>query len=308
MRNIRTLLLPFILGLLLLIPGFCWADNDDVAVSCTSPTVSAPSEGGTVSAYVNCLIDAPGAISGSYRITSSSSNMMLPTTVYLNKGLSFLQATLQPTVISPDNTVSSISGTSSGFSGTLSSGSTPKMLRFEYKITTRESTPGGMYYSLLTPPYYKYRICTTPSCNKESYNGNASAYLSLNISTAPVSVSCGSEPVQAVPGGGPFSLDITCTLSGGNPDKMSPGTQNMFSPGTVTLTNGTSNLTATLQPGVTSPDSSVTGISGTAGGGFSGNINSMPAKIQIRYQGTTTNSTTAGTYTSAPVSFTWSTL
>lgn len=308
MQNMRTLVLAVIAAWLLMIPGVAMAGgNDDVAVSCTSPTVSAPSGGGTVSAYVNCLIDAPGA-SSSYRITSSNDNLMLPTTVYLTKGLSSLTATLQPTVISPDNTVSSISGTSSGFTGSLSSGSTPKMLRFEYRITTTASTPSGTYYSLLTPPYYRYRICTTPSCSQQAFSGNAATTLSLNIASAPVSVNCSSAPVNATPGGGPFTLEVTCTLSSGNPDKLSPGTQNLFSPGTVTLSNGTSNLYATLQPTVTSPDSSVTGIAGTAGGGFTGNINTMPAKIQVQYQGVTTNMTTAGSYTSAPVSFTWSTL
>lgn len=312
MQSVRAFIIPGLFGLLLLSTGLGWTDNraDTLSVSCTSPTVTA-SPGNSIPVYVNCIIDAPNADSG-YRITSSSTNLMLPTTTYVSRGLSFLTATLQPTVTSPDNSVTSISGTSSGFTASLSSGSSPKNLRFEYLINTTNYTPTGAYYSSLTSPYYRYRICTTSSCttqnNEQVFNGTASAYLSLNLTSIPVSVTCSSSPVNAVPGGGPFSLDITCTLSGGRADKLSPSTQNSFSPGTITLTNGASSLSATLQPTVTSPDSSVSGISGTAGGGFTGNVNSMPAKIQVQYKGVTTNSTTAGTYTSAPVSFTWSTL
>ncbi|WP_373533032.1 hypothetical protein [Vampirovibrio sp.] len=313
MRDLRVMTLR--VGLVCLFLGLPFllaqADEDDdsssISVGCNSPMVSAPAGGGTVTVNVDCLINAPNA-GPSYRITAADNNFMAPRTIYLSRGLNFLTATLQPAVLSPDNTVTSISGTSSGFTAGLSSSPTPKTIRFQYSVTTTSATPTGNYLSLLNPAYYRFRICRTPACNKNVSTGTAPASLNVRVISSPVSVSCSSAPVNAVPGGGTFALDVLCTIAGGNPDKFFPVTQNVFSPAVITLSNGTANLNANLQPTVSSPDSSVSGISGTAGGGFSANINAMPAKIQVKYQGSTTVNSPAGTYTSPPVSFTWSTL
>jgi hypothetical protein len=312
MKNFRVTALNA--GLLCLCLGlpFVWAKDDDddtslVSVGCNSPMVSAPAGGGSVVASVDCLINAPNA-GPSYRITAEADNFMAPRTIYLSRGLNFLTATLEPTVISPDNTVTSISGTSNGFTAGLSSSPTPKTLRFQYAISTTNATPAGNYLSLSNPAYYRFRICRTPACNKNVSTGTASASLNVKVISAPVSVSCSSAPANAVPGGGPFALDVFCSVAGGNPDQFFPVTQNVFSPSVITLSNGSANLTANLQPTVSSPDSSVSGFSGTAGGGFSANINAMPAKIQVQYYGNTTVATPAGAYTSPPVAFTWSTL
>jgi len=309
MREFRILALIVGLGLGSMAPSLVMADHgeNNVNVSCTSPPATAPVDGGTVLVDVNCLIDAPNA-SSNYRITGSADNLMTPNTTFLNKNLSVLSATRQPNVNSPDGSVTSISGTSNGFTAQLTTSSSPKTLRFQYQVTTTNHTPAGTYTSLLNPPAYRYQICTTPSCSQQSFSGIAIAPLSITIPSAPVTVNCASSPINAAPGGGTFDLDIVCTVSGGNPASFSPSGQNTFSPATVTLSNGSTNLTATLQSAVTSPDGSVSGLVGTASEGFTGNINTIPAKVQARYTGTTLNTTPAGTYTSAPVLFTWSTI
>ncbi len=301
-----------VLGLALLgfgLGGFgaeAYADQD-VSVICDSPTANASASGGTTNVVVNCTINAPDATSA-YTITGSASNFMAPSTIYLSRGLSFLTANLLPVVTSPDNSVNSISGTSSGFTGRLSNSSLPKNLRFQYSVTTTSNTPAGTYASLLnlTPAYYRYRICTTPSCSQDSFSGTSTAYLRVNVSATPTTVSCSSEPGTAPAGGGTFNLNVLCLVSGTSPDQLSPSSQNIFSPTSITLTGNNNNINATLQPVVTSPDSSVTAISGTAGGGFTGTISALPAKIQVQYRGTTTVTTRAGTYTSTPVVFVWS--
>ncbi len=310
MKRLQALIFTLVAVFLCCLAPSARADNDSgdapASVACASPTVSvAPGSTGTIT--VNCLIDAPDADSN-YQITGSTNNFMAPATVYLSKGLSFLTARLQAPVTSPDGTVTSISGTSSGFTARLSSSSAPKNLSFQYSVTTSSATPAGTYNAFLTPAYYRYRICTNPACNQQVFSGTATTSMSVSVASSPVSVSCASPTVNATAGGGPFSLDVVCTISGGNPGQVSPSNQNVFSPGTITLTNGASNLSATLQSTVTSPDGSVSAISGTAGGGFTASINSTPAKVQVRYSGSTTNNTPAGTYTSAPVTFAWSTI
>jgi hypothetical protein len=307
-RNRRAGLLILGLACLMLSPPRGAADT--VGVSCSSPAVTAPNGGGTVTANVDCLINAPDANS-SYRIRDSEDNFVAPATVILlgGGGVNFLLATRRSTVVSPDGTVSSIAGTSSGFTARVSSSSLPKTIRFQYGISTTAATPPGTYTSTLSSVYYQYRICTNPSCSGQVFTGIAPVSLSVIVPAAPVAVSCDSPAVNATPGGGPFSLNVICTISGGNPSKLFPSLQNAFSPGTTTLSQGTAGLTATLQPTVTSPDGSVTGISGTAGGGFTGNIVSQPAKIQVQYTGTTTVATPPGTYIgNTPVTLTWSTL
>jgi hypothetical protein len=312
MKDFRVIALRVGLLCLFLSFPFAWAKDDDddtslISVGCNSPMVSAPAGGGTVVANVDCLINAPNA-GPSYRITAAANNFMAPRTIYLSRGLNFLTATLEPAVISPDNTVTSISGTSSGFTAGLSSSPTPKTLRFQYTINTTSATPAGNYLSLLNPAYYRFRICRTPACNKNVSTGTVSASLNVRVISAPVSVSCSSAPANAVPGGGAFALDVLCSVAGGNPDKFFPVTQNVFSPSVITLSNGNATLSANLHPAISSPDSSVSGFSGTAGGGFSANINAMPAKIQVQYRGNTTVTTPPGAYTSPPVAFAWSAL
>lgn len=302
--------LPTLILMLVSVFFVCFAQSaradDPASVACTSPILSiAP--GSTGSIVVNCVINAPDADS-SYRITASGNNFMTPSSVSLNRGFSFLSASLQPSVTSPDGTVTSILGTSGGFTARMTSNSAPKNLRFLYSITTNSYTPAGTYNLFLSSPYYRYRICTNPACSQQAFSGTATTSMTVNVTSNPVSVSCASTSVTATPGGGPFNLDVQCTFSGGNPNQASPSNQNIFSPSTITLTSGSDTLSATLQSTVTSPDSSVSNISGTAGGGFTGTINNTPAKVQVRYSGTTTNTTAAGTYTSAPVTFTWSTI
>lgn len=303
----KTVLAFGLLGVLLLARPLLAAADQNASVVCDSPTATAPLTGGTTILKVNCAINAPDA-NNSYRVTGSANNFMAPSAIYLNQGLKFLTATLLPTVTSPDNSVTSISGTSSGFTARLSSSSLPKNLQFQYSVTTTANTPAGTYSSLLnlTPAYYRYQICTNASCSQQVFSGTASAYLQLSVAATPTSVSCTSQPGTAQAGGGPFDLNVTCVISGTSPNRLSPSSQNVFSPSTITLTGNNSSINATLQPIVSSPDSSVTSISGTASGGFTGTINTLPAKIQVQYQGATTEMTPAGTYTSTPVVLVWS--
>jgi hypothetical protein len=280
---------------------------DTVMVSCTSPTVSAPAGGGTVTANVNCQINAPDA-GGSYRLTGTLNNFMTPAVSPLNRGIFILNAIRQAVVTSPDDSVTNISGSASGFTASLANTSATKNIRFQYEITTNSLTPSGQYMSLLLLPSFHYRICTTPSCNKEIFTGLAPAGLTLNVVSTPVSVSCSSQPAEAKAGGGSFSINVSCTTAGGAPNQFSPSSQNIFSPTSITFFGNNNNINATLQSTVTSPDNSVSRISGSAGSGFTGTINSLPATVQVQYQGITTNQTKAGTYTSTPVSYTWSTL
>jgi hypothetical protein len=305
MTTLKYLVIALIFGL----SGLCLnvSRADTLSVACSSAPVTASADGGTVTADVDCTINAPD-VTPSYRIIDSSDNFLVPGLVLLNKGLNVITASRQSSVTSPDGTVTSISGTSQGFTGRLSTSGSLQTLRFQYDITTSSTTPAGRYQSTISSPFYKYRICTNPSCSQQSFTGIAPTTLTVDVAGAPISVSCASPSVTATPGGGPFSLTVECTVSGSNASKMSPSSQNMVSPSTINLSSGSSVLTATLQPTVTSPDSSVTGITGTAGGGFSGNITALPAKIQVKYAGSTTNTTPAGTYTSTPVTFAWSTL
>lgn len=281
---------------------------DSIGVFCSSPAITAPNGGGALTLNVDCLINAPDANSA-YRIRDSENNFITPASIILlSNGLNFLSAIRRSTVISPDGSVSSISGTSSGFTARVSDSSLPKTVRFQYGVSTTSATPSGTYTSV-SPASYQYQICTSPTCNQQVFTGIAPTSLSIIVPAAPVTVSCANASANASPGGGSFGLSVVCTLSGGNPGKLYPAGQNVFSPSTLTLSNGTDSLTATLQPIVTSPDGSVTGISGTAGGGFTGNIVSLPAKIQAQYTGATTVSTPAGTYNgSAPVTLIWSTI
>lgn len=284
-------------------PGF----TDSASFFCYSPSINIPGGGGTATANVTCGIYTSGSGSN-YHLMNSNDNFLTPASLVLVNGTHQLSVIRQTSVVSPDNTVTSIAGTSSGFTGDLLNTTSLKTLQFQYAITTTAQTAPGLYSSYASTSYYQYRICSSESCEQHVFTGTAPVSLSVNVQSSPVTVSCASPAVNATPGGGSFTLDVTCTLSGNSAKQFSPSNQNLFSPSTITLTNGKSTLAATLQPTVTSPDSSVSALSGTASGGFTGTINSLPAKIKVQYQGNTTLRTTAGAYTSAPVTFTWSTI
>ncbi len=134
-------------------------------------------------------------------------------------------------------------------------------------------------------------------------SGSANAHMTLVVPVQTV-VSCSSPSVTATPGTN--TLTVLCTISG-NPNSLASGTANAFGPGSVTLGNGSGgSLTAILQSGVTSPDTSITTITGTSAG-FSGSIQTLPAKVQATYNVDTTASTKSGTYTGA-TTYTWSTI
>ena len=131
-----------------------------------------------------------------------------------------------------------------------------------------------------------------------------------SIGTNLLFVSAGAQNVGGVRSGtgdtGTNTLTVTCSLTG-NPNNLASGTANSFGPGTVNLSNGSgSTLSASLNSGVTSPDGTVSGISGGSTG-FTGTVNSLPAKVQASYNVTTTSSTKSGTYTGT-TTYTWSTI
>jgi hypothetical protein len=289
--------------LLLVTPVFA---QTEPSVFCNSPQVSVTA-GSTGTAYVNCGIYSPES-GRNYRLLNSSNNLLSPAALLLQSGSNQLNAIRQSSVISPDNTVSSIAGTAAGFTATLLNVSAQKNLQFQYNIATTAQTASGLYSSFATASYFQYRICSSASCSQQVYTGTAPFMVSLNVQGSPLTVSCNSPAVNATAGGGTFTLNVTCTISGGGSRQFSPASQNLFSPSAITLTQGGKTISATLQPLVTSPDSSVTGISGTASGGFMGTANALPAKVMVQYQGTTTGTTQAGAYTSSPVTFTWSTI
>jgi len=292
-----------ILGCLLCVRAF--ADGGAPSVSCYSPQVNVRA-GDTATVNVNCGLYTPD--SGNYHLLGSSNNFLSPASLIILNGLHYLTANRQSTVVSPDNTITSIAGTSAGFTGNLLNTIALKNLQFQYTVATTSQTSAGLYSSYFFSSYFQYRICSSSSCEQHVYSGTAPFNILVNVQSSPVTVSCNSPAVNATPGGGLFTLDVTCTISGNNIRQLSPATQNIFSPAAITLSQGSKTVSANLQPTVTSPDSSMTGISGTAAGGFSGTVQSLPATVQVRYQGSTTATTTAGSYTSAPVTFTWSTI
>lgn len=134
-------------------------------------------------------------------------------------------------------------------------------------------------------------------------SGTSSATMTLVVPVQTV-VSCSSPSVTAAVGSN--ALTVTCSISG-NPNNLASGTANSFGPGAVTLSSsGGNTLTANLQSAVTSPDGTLTSISGSSSG-FSGTIQTLPAKVQATYNVNTTASTKSGTYTGS-TTYTWSTL
>jgi hypothetical protein len=217
-------------------------------------------------------------------------------------GSNNLTATRQATVTSPDGTATINSGNAGGFTATFNA--TTANIRFTYRVTTVAGTKSGTYSTTANAISFAWRIAT--STNIQQGTGTASTTLNLAV-PALTSVSCTSGSVNATAGGGSFTLNVDCTLTT-NATQISPSGGNVFSPSSVTLTNGADTLTGTLQSTVTSPDSTVTSISGTASGGFTGNIVSSPAKVRVQYTGTSTSTSKAGTYTVTPVTYSWSTI
>jgi hypothetical protein len=134
-------------------------------------------------------------------------------------------------------------------------------------------------------------------------SGTASATMTLVVPVKTV-VTCSSPSVTAA--SGVNALVVTCNING-NPNNLAAGSSNNFGPSDVTLSSsGGDKLKANLQPGITSPDSTVASISGTSAG-FSGVIKSLPAKVQAIYNVSTDAATKSGTYTGS-TTYTWSTL
>src|SRR5262249_50193493 len=97
-------------------------------------------------------------------------------------------------------------------------------------------------------------------------SGSSSATMTLVVPVQ-TTVTCSSPSVTASVGSN--TLTVTCTLSG-NPNSLASGTANSFGPSAVTMSDGSGHsLTANLQNTITSPDSTMTSLSGSSSG-FSG--------------------------------------
>ncbi len=264
------------------------------SMTCTSPTITLPVGGGSGTANVDCTVSA----SGLFSLGPLGNNYVTPSSVAAVFGSNNLTGILSPAISSPDNSYTTILGNSSGF--TVVSLSASGTIRYQYTFTSTASTPAGTYTTSATAMTAFYRTLLF-----ESGSANFSINVIVPLKTT---TSCTSPSVNATGGGGAFSLTLTCTLSGNGPLLISPGVQNTFSPSSITLTNGSNTLNATLQPTVTSPNGSIIGLTGTASGGFSGTFVTSPATIQVKYTGTTTATTKAGTYNSTNVNYAWSTL
>lgn len=277
----------------LLFGGFSgsWAAS---TINCTSPTITLPSGGGIGTANVDCTVSSTGLFS----LGPIGGNYVTPTTVSAVSGGNSLSGLLLPGITTPDNSYTAIVGTATGYLGVALF--TPATIRYQYTFTSTGSTPAGTYTTSATPMAGYYRTLLG-----ESGSGSFSITVVVPLKTT---TSCTSPSVNATGGGGMFTINVDCTLSGNGPLLISPTVQNTFSPATITLTSGSRTLNASLQPTVMSPNGSIIGITGTAGGGFSGTFIGSPATIRIQYSGTTTSTTRSGTYTSPNVTYAWSTL
>jgi hypothetical protein len=83
------------------------------------------------------------------RLTSGTANAFGPTNVNMTNGSGGnLAAVLQSTVNSPDGSMTSISGNSTGFSGTVQN--MPAKIDATYKVTTSANTKSGTYTGTTT--------------------------------------------------------------------------------------------------------------------------------------------------------------
>lgn len=135
--------------------------------------------------------------------------------------------------------------------------------------------------------------------------GSATTTGSVTVPVATL-VTCNSTPVTVPPGTQTSTLVVICALSG-NPNNLAASTNSFTYPATVT--NGGHSLTVTPVSAVTSPDGSITGITGDYNG-FNGTLQSGTGNMW-RIQSTCTINTTAvtpsGTYTGT-VTYNWSTI
>jgi hypothetical protein len=293
-RFLRLFLVPVFLILGGFLSGWfpsAWAAS---SLSCTSPTITLPSGGGTGTANVDCTVSATGLFS----LGPVGGNYVTPATVSAVSGSNSLNGLLLPGLSTPDNSYTAIVGTSAGFVGVALF--TPATIRYQYTFTSTATTPAGTYSTSGTTMTGAYRTLLGES-------GSSNFVITVNVPLK-TTTSCTSPSVNATGGGGAFTLNVDCTLTGNGPLLISPSVQNTFSPTSITLSNGPRTLNATLQATVTSPNASIIGITGAASTGFSGTFVSSPATIRVQYTGTTTSTTHAGTYTSPTVTYAWSTL
>jgi hypothetical protein len=132
-------------------------------------------------------------------------------------------------------------------------------------------------FSLIRPVFALSLIATVfASIHAGAETGSATTTMSLIVPVV-TSVSCASAPVTAPTGNQTNTLAVVCTITG-NPNSMA-AMGNSFSPSSVTMTNASSQtLSATLQTGITSPDSSITGITGNSSGFREPSVREVPGK------------------------------
>lgn len=282
-----------------------------VTTTCSAPTVTAPTGGGTSTIIVDCtLTGTAGEIAAGRFLRTNNQNRVSTGTPSITltrttTPANTLSAALQTSsVTSPNGSVTAITGTTASFNGSIQSN--PATVRFQYTVTTIPTTLSGTYQSGATAFRYTWRVKN--SAGTTLANGvTGGTRLILSVPSVPTSVTCTSPSVNAPAGGGSFTLNVDCVLSGSQ-GTIRPSAGNKFSPTSLTLTNGASTLNATLQSTVTSPNSTVGSITGTASGGFTGTVTSFPATVRAQYTGTTTSTTKSGTYTSGTITYTWATL
>lgn len=111
-------------------------------VSCTSPSV-------TASPGVNTLTVTCSVSGNPNNLASGTTNAFGPSNVTLNgSGKETLAANLQSSITSPDGSVNSISGTSSGFSGSIKA--LPAKVEATYNVNTTATTKSGTYTGTTT--------------------------------------------------------------------------------------------------------------------------------------------------------------
>ena len=115
------------------------------SVNCASASVTAPAGTQTNTLTVLCTITG-----NPNNLASGTTNAFSPATSTMTSGSNTLTATRQPTVISPDASVTAITGTSAGFSGLLGSSvtfSSTWKVQTTYTVLTTATTRAGTYTS-----------------------------------------------------------------------------------------------------------------------------------------------------------------
>jgi len=280
--------------------GLLTGQSHAISVTCIEPTVMIPA-GSTTTVNLDCTFT--GATAGSLLgpISGTSRNRLRASAI---SNFTYFTATFDPTVTSPDGTVTGIVGTATGgFTGTIQAPTAT--VRFTYTLTAAVGVLP--VYSVYSPGLFPYAWRVQDASNTVTLgSGLASTTHIWNITPIPASVSCSSSAGSAPPGGGTVTLNVDCVMTGGT-GEIYPSESNAFTPATIVFSNGSNTLTGTLQPDITSPNSTVGPIDGTASG-FQGTASYSPLTIRAQYKATTVSTTPAGIYTSPPVTFTWSTL